>query len=290
MKKALVFAVSLLACAALFAAEAEVTALEGKAQISTNGTSWSPVSVGSKIPEGATIQTGFKSSLKVKFKGSVYTLEPMTRIKFDELSDKGNIDNAVVSMKVGGLTSNVKKLEDRRAGFTVKGPAATASVRGTIVSAEVGYKQDIVTARENTTEVKPTNSTSSAVRAISEGQAASVDAGGSQQSAQSRAAQAALGIGAAAASAARAEAVSSSADGGAAVQAFVVASASSSSGSGSASGGGDIPSPTPTPEPTPEPTPTPTPEPTPVTTTGDVIVNVGAEPTGGVNVTVDVID
>ena len=199
MKKAFVFGILFAVCAGLFALDAEVTGIEGKAQISTNGTTWAPVAVGSKIPQGATIQTGFKSSLKIKFKGSEITLDPMTRIKVDELSDKDNRDNAVVSMKIGGLTSNVKKLEDRRAGFTVKGPAATASVRGTIVSEEVGYNRDTVTAIENTTMVWPSSANGESdeaegkgARAIAPGQIASVDSEGGQRAPQSHAAEEAV--------------------------------------------------------------------------------------------------
>ena len=202
MKKAFVIGVLFAACAGLFALDADVIGIEGKAQVSTNGTTWAPIAVGSKIPQGATIQTGFKSSLKLKFKGSEITLDPMTRIKLDELSEKDNRDNAVVSMKIGGLTSNVKKLEDRRAGFTVKGPAATASVRGTIVSEEVGYNRDTVRAIENTTMVWPSSSNgdSSAAegkgaRAIAPGQIASVDSEGGQRAPQSHAAEEAVKLG-----------------------------------------------------------------------------------------------
>lgn len=156
MKKILFATIALFAAASLFAYDAEVLSVQGKAQYSSNGTSWTPIVEGTKISQGATIQTAFKSALKLKFKGSVVDLGPMTRIKLDELSETPAKDNAVVSMKIGTLTSNVKKVEDRRAGFTIKGPAATASVRGTIVREECGYKCDTVTAIESVTAVWPT--------------------------------------------------------------------------------------------------------------------------------------
>lgn len=146
-----------MAAASLFAYDAEVLSVQGRAQYSSNGTNWTPIAEGTKISQGATIQTAFKSALKLKFKGSVVDLGPMTRIKLDELSESPSKDNAVVSMKIGTLTSNVKKIEDRRAGFTIKGPAATASVRGTIVCEECGYKCDTVTAIESVTAVWPTS-------------------------------------------------------------------------------------------------------------------------------------
>lgn len=157
MKKILFAMIFSMAAAGLFAYDAEVLSVQGKAQYSSNGTSWTPIAQGTKISQGATIQTAFKSALKLKFKGSVVDLGPMTRVKLDELSESPAKDNAVVSMKIGTLTSNVKKVEDRRAGFTIKGPAATASVRGTIVSEECGYNCDVVTAIENVTAVWPTS-------------------------------------------------------------------------------------------------------------------------------------
>ena len=168
MKKILFAIIFSLTAAGLFAYDAEVLSVQGKAQYSSNGTSWTPIAEGTIISQGATIQTAFKSALKLKFKGSVVDLGPMTRIKLDELSETPAKDNAVVSMKIGTLTSNVKKVEDRRAGFTIKGPAATASVRGTIVKEECGYKQDTVTAIESVTAVWPTSKGEGSAKEVSD--------------------------------------------------------------------------------------------------------------------------
>lgn len=228
MKRIILVLAALFACSALFALDAQVISLTGKAQFSSNGTTWSPLAVGSAVPQGATIQTGFNSQVKLKFKGSEITLDPMTRIKVEQLSDKGNVDNAVVSMKIGSLTSNVKKLEDRRAGFTVKGPAATASVRGTILSEECGYNRDTVTARENITMVWPSSKNTESsdgadaesgqqvqdARAIAPGQASSFDNAGGERSPRGNAAESAFGMGGAPATCAMAEAVAPGAAGG----------------------------------------------------------------------------
>ena len=179
MKKILFAALVSLTAAALFAYDAEVLSVQGKAQVSNDGTSWSPLSEGTVIGQGATIQTAFKSSLKIKFKGSVVDLGPMTRVKVEELSESESKDNAVVSMKVGTLVSNVKKVEDRRAGFTIRGPAVTASVRGTIVKEECGYNHDTVTAIESVTAVWPTSKGEGSAQEISDSSnsAASVSGG-----------------------------------------------------------------------------------------------------------------
>ncbi|MCR5046124.1 MAG: FecR family protein [Treponema sp.] len=244
MKKVFLFGIAILTCVSLFAFDAEVIGLEGKAQVSKNGTTWTPLAVGSKVSQGDTIQTGFKSQVKLKVKGSEITLDSMTRIKVDQLSEKGDMDNTVVSMKIGSLTSNVKKIEDRRAGFTVKGPAATASVRGTVLSEECGYNRDIVTAIESTTMVWPSSLNEeieaeapemiaeggkeneggkdgkggktpapdnappvTGARAITPGQVSSVDNRGGERSPQSHAAEKAFGMGGATAMAAHVESV-----------------------------------------------------------------------------------
>lgn len=168
MKKIFLAAIFCISTAALFAYDAQVLSVQGKTQFSNDGSSWTPLSEGTVIGQGATVQTAFKSSLKLKFKSSVVDLGPMTRIKIEELSESSSKDNAVVSMKLGTLTSNVKKLEDRRAGFTIKGPAVTASVRGTIVKEECGYNSDTVTAIESVTAVWLTSKGEGSAQEISD--------------------------------------------------------------------------------------------------------------------------
>ncbi len=164
---------------ALFAYDAEVIEIQGRAQVSSNGTSWSPLNVGSVISQGATIQTAFKSSLKLKLKGTTVNVGAMTRIKVEELSESPAKDNAVLSVKTGSLVSNVKKVEDRRVGFTIKGPAATASVRGTVFGIECQYLADTVSGQESQTAVWPTDADASSC-VVSQGQSVTIGADGRQ--------------------------------------------------------------------------------------------------------------
>ena len=82
-------------------------------------------------------------------------------------------------MKLGSIVSNVKKFEDRRAGFTIRGPAVTASVRGTIVKEECGYNIDTVTAIESVTAVWLTQKGEGSVTELSDNSnsAASISSG-----------------------------------------------------------------------------------------------------------------
>ncbi len=206
MKKIFAFSFLTLFAFCIYAYDAEVLALDGKAMASSNGSSWTALSVGSKIAQGSIIQTAFKSSLKLKLKGSQIDLGPMTRISLDELSEGSERDNAVLSMKTGSVTSNVKKIEDRRVGFTIKGPAATASVRGTIFSEACGYNGDTVTAIESQTAVWPSQNQQSQ-SLVAAGQETSVNASAGKTSAQSKAAAKAADLGAASVSMAQDEAV-----------------------------------------------------------------------------------
>lgn len=204
---------------ALFAYDAEVMEIQGRAQVSSNGTSWSPLNVGSVISQGATIQTAFKSSLKLKLKGTTVNVGAMTRIKVEELSESPAKDNAVLSIKTGSLVSNVKKVEDRRVGFTIKGPAATASVRGTIFGLECRYKSDTVTGKESQTAVWASNDGQEISLAgnvfngtcvVWQGQSVSVGAAGKQDAPLEKAISNAYNLGGAVPLAAREEAVGAS--------------------------------------------------------------------------------
>jgi hypothetical protein len=204
---------------ALFAYDAEVIEIQGRAQVSSNGTSWSPLNVGSVISQGATIQTAFKSSLKFKLKGTTVNVGAMTRIKVEELSESPSKDNAVLSVKTGSLVSNVKKVEDRRVGFTIKGPAATASVRGTIFGIECRYKSDTVTGQESQTAVWATvdgqeisfdGNSINGTCVVWQGQSVSVGAEGGQDAPIQKAISNAYDLGGAVPLAAREEAVGAS--------------------------------------------------------------------------------
>ncbi len=206
MKKLLAaFFAASLSCA-LFAYDAEVIEIQGKAQFSFNGTSWTPLNVGSVVSQGATIQTAFKSSLKLKLKGTTVSVGAMSRVKIEELGESPDKDNAVLSVKTGSLVSNVKKVEDRRVGFTIKGPAATASVRGTIFGIECQYLADTVSGQESQTAVWPTDADASSC-VVSQDQSVTIGADGRQTDPIKKAIGGAYDLGGANALAAKLEAV-----------------------------------------------------------------------------------
>lgn len=104
--------------AVMFAQDFSVSKVSGKAEVLKNDR-WIALNVGD------TIQTGFRSSLTLEKSGEA-TVEvgALTRMTVEQLVD-GNSRMFIAS---GGLKSNVEP--NKRLGFTVRTPVATASVRG----------------------------------------------------------------------------------------------------------------------------------------------------------------
>ncbi len=173
---------SLVMAAAITAAsasnmQATVLSTKGKTEV-MKGTSWTPLKIGSIIEKGDVIQTGFKSELILKIKNTTVTVSPLSRITIEQLASKGDKDETRLFLDTGSLKSDVKKTEDRRVGFTVRSPVATASVRGTIFGVTNGFGNtttvagyDGVTASsKNKTIAKPEIAAEGSDEAISDGE------------------------------------------------------------------------------------------------------------------------
>ena len=134
----LVMAAAAITAASASNIQATVLSTKGKTEV-MKGTSWTPLKIGSIIEKGDVIQTGFKSELILKIKNTTVTVSPLSRITIEQLASKGNKDETRLFLDTGSLKSDVKKTEDRRVGFTVRSPVATASVRGTIFGVTNGF-------------------------------------------------------------------------------------------------------------------------------------------------------
>ena len=134
----LVMAAAAITAASASSMQATVLSTKGKTEV-MKGTSWTPLKIGSIIQKGDVIQTGFKSELILKIKNTTVTVSPLSRITIEQLASKGNKDETRLFLDTGSLKSDVKKTEDRRVGFTVRSPVATASVRGTIFGVTNGF-------------------------------------------------------------------------------------------------------------------------------------------------------
>lgn len=128
-----------------FAMQATVVSAKGKAEVQ-NGTNWIALKEGDSLSQGSVIQTGFKSEVVLKIKESTVTVAPLSRITLQALLEKEGVnggsgkDETTIFLDTGSLKSNVQKSEDRRVGFTVRSPVATASVRGTEFDMKKTYR------------------------------------------------------------------------------------------------------------------------------------------------------
>lgn len=135
MKKSLLFFALTCVFAALpivsaHSLEAEILSVTGKVEVQ-KGETWQALSVGDKISSGAVVSTGFKSEVTVKVNDSVFTLGALTRMTVEKMVSTSNSDNTQIYLDSGSVTAKVNHPEDRRVGFKVSSPVATASVRGT---------------------------------------------------------------------------------------------------------------------------------------------------------------
>ncbi len=116
--------------------QATVVSTKGKTEMQSGG-SWIALKPGDNIGQGTVIQTGFKSELVLKIKESTVTVAPLSRLTIQTLTERQGTngasgkDETSIRLATGSLKSNIQKSEDRRVGFTVRSPVATASVRGT---------------------------------------------------------------------------------------------------------------------------------------------------------------
>lgn len=130
--------------------QATVVSSKGKAEVQRAG-QWVAVSTGTTLSKGDVIQTGFKSELILKIKNTTVTVAPLSRITIEQLAEKSDKDETKLFLDTGSLKSNVQKTADRRTGFTVRSPVATASVRGTVMEVKNVYNGTQVTGFEGST-------------------------------------------------------------------------------------------------------------------------------------------
>ncbi len=115
----------------VFAEDAKITAVKGKAEVQQNG-SWIPAKIGDEIAAGTTVMTGFKSELTLKLGGSVIIVKPLTRLKIEEIVEKDKTLSSNVYLDMGAIKADIKPTDTtKKVDFKVKTPVATASVRGT---------------------------------------------------------------------------------------------------------------------------------------------------------------
>ena len=116
--------------ACVFADNAVVLSVTGKAEIERGG-AWVPLQKDAALSEGEVISTGFKSEAVIKYRDSVMKLGPLTRITLEKLAASSEKDTVAVYLNTGDVRSSVSRAQNKRVNYTVRNSVAVASVRGT---------------------------------------------------------------------------------------------------------------------------------------------------------------
>jgi len=130
IKTLFVLLFTILAGSYVFADGATVTFVKGKVEVS-RGDSWVQLNIGDELKESDTVSTGFQSEAKIKYNGSLLSLGAVTRITLSELSKEKGKETVDINLSTGAVRSRVTHTEDTRVSYTMRTPAAVASVRGT---------------------------------------------------------------------------------------------------------------------------------------------------------------
>lgn len=112
---------------------ASIGELRGTVEIRSPGSSvWRAARDGEELEAASMISTGFRSTAQIRVGGSVITVRPLTRLSLEALREAGASEQVDVRLRTGRVRAEVNPTEGRRVDFTVRGPVATASVRGTV--------------------------------------------------------------------------------------------------------------------------------------------------------------
>lgn len=159
MKKIFILALVSLLGSAMFGIEARVLSVSGKVQVQRNNV-WVDLKPNDVIRKGEMVQTGFKSEAQISItssnQNSKLTIAPLSRLTIEQLVEGKGADKASVYVATGSVKSEIKKTEDRRASYTVRGPVATASVRGTVITMTNGFDSVMLETAEGNAAFYPT--------------------------------------------------------------------------------------------------------------------------------------
>jgi len=115
-----------------FAQNGVITEISGTVEIKRAGSAdFIPASVGDQLALDTVVSTGFRSTALITAGSSVIAVRPVTRLTLSELSGSAGTETINVSLQTGRVRVDVNPPAGTQASMTVRGPSATASVRGT---------------------------------------------------------------------------------------------------------------------------------------------------------------
>lgn len=114
----------------VFSADAKVTYIKGKVEVSRNG-EWVALNVGDSVAQSETINTGFQSEARLNLNGSVMAVPALTRVTLEKLSTSDSKDTVSLYVDTGAVRSKVTHTDNKKIDYTARTAVAVASVRGT---------------------------------------------------------------------------------------------------------------------------------------------------------------
>jgi hypothetical protein len=122
------------AVSGVFAQEtAVIRDIAGTVEIKRAGSfAWETARRGQTIARNTVVSTGFRSSAIIAVGSTVLTVRPLSRLTLAEIAASSGTETVNVNLQVGRVRVNVNPPPGTRATMTVRGPSATASVRGTV--------------------------------------------------------------------------------------------------------------------------------------------------------------
>lgn len=113
-------------------AQAEFSEISGKVEVRpASGGSWAPAEVGMQLARNTMISTGFNASAEITIGDSMVEVQPLTRMEFEEIVERGDSVETRLNLSVGRMRAEVRSTEGRSQDFQVRSPISTAAVRGT---------------------------------------------------------------------------------------------------------------------------------------------------------------
>lgn len=133
MKKTILMAALILVCAGFaFAQTGTIRDIAGLVEIKPAGAqTFVPAKAGDILTTDTVISTGFRSTALIAAGSSLITVRPLTCLSLAELSATADSETINVNLRSGRVRVGVNPPAGTRTNMTVRGPSATASVRGT---------------------------------------------------------------------------------------------------------------------------------------------------------------
>ena len=132
MKKKIFVFILLITGMCVFAQNGTIKEMSGTVELKNPGASdFIPAKAGDKVSQQTVVSTGFKSTALIEIGGAVLTVRPLTRLTLTEISASANSETLNVNLQAGRVRVEVNPPAGSKASMSVKGPIATASVRGT---------------------------------------------------------------------------------------------------------------------------------------------------------------